>query len=759
MTQRKRKMPPSLFAAFTALLLLLLTGCGNSAEKRIISVNELNNSRYTIGVDQGSMSDLIAEEVFSEANFEYYSDKFMGYKAVADGKVNAFVYDRRQMEIAIENGLSGVRLLDETLGQPIDIAVGLSPVSGIDDLEGKINAFIAEIRADGTLDDMFRRWVTDGEGVMPEIPAPAAPTEHLTVATSGIVEPFSYYGDDGLTGYDIELATRFAAWLNAGLEFKIYDYGAIVAAARSGDVDCIMADLNVSEERKQELTFSDILFSKTAGIMVRDEAAESSGLEYSGFDQLAGLRVGVLTGSEQPQMVLEKIPTADLQYYNNSSDMYQALKSHKVEAYAEDDVIISFMAKDDDSVSWMPEFLSVAETAFAFTMDDEGEALCAEMNEFVRLCYEDGTIDELHEIWLGTDEEKKQPTGYELLPAVNGTIRVAVETQSLPMVYIKDNAIVGYEVDLLTRFCKWRGYALELEDMAFTAVLAAVQSGKADLGAAAMAVTEERAKSMLFSESHYETGVVMVVRTTVSSENVSLFQKMQSSFIKTFITENRWMLFLKGIGNTLLIGILSILFGTALGFGLYLFCRRGGRIANGVTRAVVWLVQAMPVLVFLMVLYYLVFGKVAVSGIAVAVIGFTITFGASVYGMFLTGVNTVEKGQTEAAYALGVSNRRTFFDIVLPQAIPHILPQYKGEIGSLIQGTSIVGYIAVQDLTKMGDIVRSRTYEAFFPLVVVAVIYVLMAVLVNYLIGKVIALIDPRKRGREDILKGVITHD
>ena len=127
--------------------------------------------------------------------------------------------------------------------------------------------------------------------------------------------------------------------------------------------------------------------------------------------------------------------------------------------------------------------------------------------------------------------------------------------------------------------------------------------------------------------------------------------------------------------------------------------------------------------------------------------------------MFCSGVNTVEKGQTEAAYALGVGNWRTFFDIVLPQAIPHILPSYKGEIGSLIRGTSIVGYIAVQDLTKMGDIVRSRTYEAFFPLVVVAIIYILLAVLVNLLIGRAIDWIDPRKRDREAILKGVKTHD
>ncbi len=744
-------------AALVLLLAMLLVGCGIGENDAITSAEQLNDSRYTIGVDQGSAADLIAQQVFPNAKFEYYTDKFMGYKAVADGKADAFVYDRRQMEIAIENGLSGVHLLEETLGQPVDIAVGISPVSRTEDLGRKLNTFITQLREDGTLDDMYRRWVAEGEDVMPEIPAPNAPTGRLTVGTSGIAEPFSYYGEGGLTGYDIELATRFAAWLNTDLEFKIYDYGSIVAAALSGDVDCIMADLNVTEERRQELPFSDVLFSEEVGVLVRGDGDNT--LEYTSLDQMEGLRVGVLTGSENSELVSRAIPTADLQYYNSTSDLYQALKSHKVEAFAEDEVIVEVMTAGDESVGWIPDYLDTVEFAFAFPKDDKSETLCSELSAFVRELSDDGSLNRLHDIWLGPDEELKQPSGYESLPAVNGTLRVAVNTGSVPMVYMKDNAIVGYEVDLLTLFCQRKGYGLELDDMVFSAVLAGVQSGKYDLGAAAMTVTEERSKSVLFSEPHFESGVVLAVRTTGNGEDDGFFRGLAASFEKTFITENRWQLFLIGILKTLIIAVLSILLGTVLGFAAYLLCRSGGRVTNGVTRAAVWLVQAMPVLVFLMVLYYLVFGKVAVSGTVVAVIGFTITFGASVYGMLRSGVETVDKGQTEAAYALGVSSRRTFFDIVLPQAIPHVLPSYRGEIGSLIRGTSIVGYIAVQDLTKMGDIVRSRTFEPFFPLLVVAVIYILMAVLVNWLIGRAIDRIDPRKRGREAILKGVDAHD
>jgi polar amino acid transport system substrate-binding protein len=163
--------------------------------------------------------------------------------------------------------------------------------------------------------------------------------------------------------------------------------------------------------------------------------------------------------------------------------------------------------------------------------------------------------------------------------------------------------------------------------------------------------------------------------------------------------------------------------------------------------------------VLLMILYYIVFGSVAVSGIAVAVIGFTLTFGAAVLGLLRMGVGTVDRGQYEAAYALGHSSRHTFFRIILPQAIPHVLPAYQAEIVGLIKSTAIVGYIAVQDLTKMGDIVRSRTYEAFFPLIAITVIYFLLEGLFSIAVSRIRISIDPKKRKREKILKGVNVHD
>jgi polar amino acid transport system substrate-binding protein len=172
-----------------------------------------------------------------------------------------------------------------------------------------------------------------------------------------------------------------------------------------------------------------------------------------------------------------------------------------------------------------------------------------------------------------------------------------------------------------------------------------------------------------------------------------------------------------------------------------------------------WLLQGMPMVVLLMVLYYIIFGNTSLSGMAISIVGFSLTFGVAVFGMLKTAVAAVDSGQYEAACALGYTPRRTFFRIILPQALPFMTEPYRGEIISLIKATSIVGYIAVLDLAKMGDLVRSRTYEAFFPLIAVMLIYFILEGILGTLVRVITDRLDPRKRKNGLLLKGVKEHD
>jgi polar amino acid transport system substrate-binding protein len=115
---------------------------------------------------------------------------------------------------------------------------------------------------------------------------------------------------------------------------------------------------------------------------------------------------------------------------------------------------------------------------------------------------------------------------------------------------------------------------------------------------------------------------------------------------------------------------------------------------------------------------------------------------AYVSEMLRTSIQGIDRGQTEAGLALGYTRRQTFFRIVLPQVVKSVMPVYQGEVVSLLKGTSIVGYIAVADMTRASDLIRSRTFDAFFPIIVTAIIYFLMA----WLIGLLLTSLVQRKR-------------
>ena len=210
---------------------------------------------------------------------------------------------------------------------------------------------------------------------------------------------------------------------------------------------------------------------------------------------------------------------------------------------------------------------------------------------------------------------------------------------------------------------------------------------------------------------------------------------------------------LSGLGVTALIALGAALLGTALGFGLCLLRRSRNRILSGVTAAFIRLIQGIPVLVLLMVLFYVVFAGARLDGIVVSILGFSINFGVYVAEMIRTGINAVDPGQWEAAAALGFGRVKTFTKIIAPQALRHTLPVYKGEFISMVKMTSVVGYIAVQDLTKVTDLIRSRTFEAFFPLILTAVLYFLLAWILTSLLSVVERRIDPKRRRRA--VKGV----
>ena len=210
------------------------------------------------------------------------------------------------------------------------------------------------------------------------------------------------------------------------------------------------------------------------------------------------------------------------------------------------------------------------------------------------------------------------------------------------------------------------------------------------------------------------------------------------SFNNNLIAEDRYRMILDGLQVTLLITLCAVVLGTLLG-GLMCWMRMSRKTwLQQVAKVYIDLMRGTPVLVLLMLMYYVVMAPMDATGIVVAIVTFAMNTAAYISEMLRTTIQGIDRGQTEAGLALGFTQRQTFFRIVLPQVVRAVMPVYQGEVVSLLKGTSIVGYIAVADMTRASDLIRSRTFDAFFPLIVTAIIYFIIAWLIGLLLTSLV---------------------
>ena len=495
----------------------------------------------------------------------------------------------------------------------------------------------------------------------------------------------------------------------------------------------------------------------------QEDDSTVSNAEYQTFEELNGKTISLVTGVPFKDLIASKVPSAkEYTYYQTMPDLMLAVKSGKSDAAFTSDTVADFLVNRDSELALFPENLGYTSLGFGFAKGDER---CKEWQEAFNTIPEE-TRKEIYQKWVGADDSIKTVPEQDWA-GTNGTVKVAANDSLEPMSYVgQDGKMLGYDIEIILLIAKKLDIHVEFMPMDLTAVLSSMSAGKADAICGSIVITDERKETMDFVEYHTAAYVLIVrsVETVVFSEETiekesTFWGSIKESFEKTFIREDRYKQFGEGILTTIIITLLSILFGTVLGFIIFLGCRNGNKAANGIAGLFVWLIQGMPVVVLLMILYYIIFSDVPVSGTTIAVIAFTLVFGSGVFGMLKMGVGAIDKGQTEAALALGYGDIQTFFRIILPQAIPHFLPAYKGEIIALLKATAIVGYIAVQDLTKMGDLIRARTYEAFFPLIAVAVIYFILGGIFTFIVERIEIKINPKQRKKEEILKGVHSND
>ncbi len=213
------------------------------------------------------------------------------------------------------------------------------------------------------------------------------------------------------------------------------------------------------------------------------------------------------------------------------------------------------------------------------------------------------------------------------------------------------------------------------------------------------------------------------------------------SFYINFIKDDRWKYLSDGFLVTLEIAFFAVLLGILLGFTVAVIRSTHDktgklRFLNLLCKIYLTVIRGTPVVVQLLIIYFVIFGSVNVSKVLVAIVAFGVNSGAYVAEIIRSGIMSIDKGQFEAGRSLGLSYLQTMVYIILPQAFKNVLPALGNEFIVLLKETSVSGYIALQDLTKAGDIIRSQTYTAFMPLIAVAVIYLAVVMLFSFLLGK-----------------------
>ncbi len=496
-----------------------------------------------------------------------------------------------------------------------------------------------------------------------------------------------------------------------------------------------------------------LLFS----IFVVSSSLFASKAGYETIEDLNKKNIGVQTAVLYEELILDRVPDSTIQYYTMPNDMILALKSGKIDAYLIEEVSYGVQKKNHPDLAVIEEPAGYINATCIIGNNAKKDKLLRELNEFIRESHENGLLAELYDYWIADFDPVNDTCDITGFTGENGTIAVAVEGGYEPFSFISNGNISGFDVDFICRFARAYGYTPVFHEVPFEAIAPGVESGKYDIGMN-IVVSEERNETGTLSDVYYSTPIRLVVLGE-SEEALGFFEQLALSFEKTFMREGRWKLFVQGAGITILITVTSILAGTVLGFCVYILCRRGGKVSNSVTNLFLWLIHGMPTVLLLMILYYIIFGSSTLSGTWVSVVGFSLMFACSMIDMLRVGCHAIGRGQMEAATAMGYSEGQSFFRIILPQAAQHFLPIYRNEVVTLIKETSVVGYIAVLDLTKISDLVRSRTYEAFFPLIITAIMYFVISAVLTKIVTFVEKSIDPRHRKKEKILKGVVEEE
>ncbi len=451
-------------------------------------------------------------------------------------------------------------------------------------------------------------------------------------------------------------------------------------------------------------------------------------------DDLAGASIGVQIGTIGDIYASDyEAEGSTIARYTKGADAIQALKQGKVDCVIIDEQPANAFVERNSDLSILSEEFAVEE--YAICIAKENTELLDEVNAAIQTLKDNGTLEKIIQNYIGDSTKGQYPYESPDVDRSNGELVIATNATFEPYEYVDNGEIVGIDIDMSQAIADELGMELVVQDMEFDSIISAVQTGKADMGVAGLTVTEDRLKSINFTDSYTTSTQVIIVRNGTVAKTLSFSERIYENFVKN----DRWQNLTQGLLNTIKISFVAVLIGISLGFLIAVLratCDMTGKYAplNWLLKAYLTVVRGTPVMVQLLIIYYVIFASTSYP-VMVACLAFGLNSSAYVAEIVRGGIMSIDPGQFEAGRSLGFSYAQTMWHFILPQAFKNVLPALGNEFIVLLKETSISGYIGIVDLTRGGDYIRSRTYDAFMPLIAVALIYLIIVMGLSKLVS------------------------
>lgn len=696
---------------------------------------DLTDKRLAVLV--GSVQDLYASEHYPQATITRYKSIPDMVQAVKSGKADATIMSREYVRelIRADDSL-------QVVGEPIlSIPVGAGFNQANDSLREQFNAFLGDLKDQGIRADMVSRWMDQGLTTIPELANPGTQGTLTVGCTGDLGLPFDTTVNGNRVGFDVELAERFAAYLGKKLVLTDMDFGSLIAAVSTNKVDMILASIFITEERMKKIDFSDAYHQMSLVFMVlKANVVQNTPARLSTLADINGKRVGLVSGTIYDAYVRTTFPQAKLFHFNSTADILLALQNDKIDVGLMVKSAADLILAQHTDIGILSDQVLAIDLGMGFNKQDP--ELLAAYNQFLQDIRASGVYADVTKRWF--DQDPNLAVMPDIPAAVTGEkLVVGVAVADLPYVAYNNNQYVGFDIELVRRFAAAINRPVEFVNLEFASLVMSLAAGKVDMITDSIAITPERAKMINFSDPYASAkSVALATKKNLAvgglsdkPATVSFWQGLRESFYNNIILENRYRLILTGLRTTTVISLAAAVLGTLLGALVCWLRMSRRRWLQMIARTYITILRGLPALVLLLIIFYIIFASVSIDPLLVSVVAFALNFAAYVSEMFRSAIQSIDQGQTEAGIASGFTRSQTFIWIILPQAARRVLPIYKGELISMVKMTSIVGYIAVEDLTKAGDIIRSRTFDAFFPLIMVAILYFALSGLLIVTLG------------------------